>query len=383
MTHRGARPPQRQPGRDGPDRPDRPLLPPVLDESPALLPLYREARETRPVLPVQGDVWGGNAGLWWSKLCDRWQPDFAELAEVQLRAAGQGQAKETRPGKADWILSLVHPRDATGRVDPSRRVLTGERELLKEHAARQEALAGTLGGARQVLRLAAPFVTGTGLDHPTENGFLFHHTLGVPYLPGTGVKGLVRAWAEQVEEADRALAERIFGRSSGEEGTVGSVIFLDALPVEPVQLTMEVMTPHYAEWYQASDPAAKPPADWYDPTPIPFLAVEKGASFAFALLPRPGAPTGAADVMVASGWLTSALEWLGAGAKTAIGFGRFGAPRQAPSRQPSRAVAAAPEARFFVEGEPVTILGQDGDLVRVQFANSDIEPVPAASIERR
>jgi CRISPR-associated protein Cmr6 len=33
-----------------------------------------------------------------------------------------------------------------------------------------------------------------------ENGFLWHPTLGVPYLPGAAVKGLVRAYVEHWDD---------------------------------------------------------------------------------------------------------------------------------------------------------------------------------------
>ena len=42
----------------------------------------------------------------------------------------------------------------------------------------------------------APFTTGLGEDHPLENGFAFLHPYGVPYYPGSGIKGAVRAAAE-------------------------------------------------------------------------------------------------------------------------------------------------------------------------------------------
>lgn len=44
----------------------------------------------------------------------------------------------------------------------------------------------------------APFVTGMGLEHPLENGFSFLHPYGLPYLPGSSVKGVVRRAAEEL-----------------------------------------------------------------------------------------------------------------------------------------------------------------------------------------
>jgi len=35
---------------------------------------------------------------------------------------------------------------------------------------------------------------GLGGDHPLENGFTFHRVYGIPYLPGSALKGLARAW---------------------------------------------------------------------------------------------------------------------------------------------------------------------------------------------
>ncbi|MCX7895925.1 MAG: type III-B CRISPR module RAMP protein Cmr6 [Thermoanaerobaculum sp.] len=50
---------------------------------------------------------------------------------------------------------------------------------------------------------SAPFTTGLGIEHPLENGFAFLDPYGLPYLPGSGVKGVVRRAAEEL-----ALFER-------------------------------------------------------------------------------------------------------------------------------------------------------------------------------
>ncbi len=44
----------------------------------------------------------------------------------------------------------------------------------------------------------APLVTGMGMEHPLENGFAFLDPYGVPYLPGSSVKGVVRRAAEEL-----------------------------------------------------------------------------------------------------------------------------------------------------------------------------------------
>ncbi len=52
----------------------------------------------------------------------------------------------------------------------------------------------------------APFVTGLGMEHPVENGFAFLWPYGLPYLPGSSVKGALRRAAESLaleEDEDR------------------------------------------------------------------------------------------------------------------------------------------------------------------------------------
>ena len=65
------------------------------------------------------------------------------------------------------------------------------------------------------------------------------------------------------------------------------------------------------------------PADWHNPVPIPFLVVKEGG-FLFSIAPRNSldeeAKAGLPDVMLA---LSNALDYMGAGAKTATGYGRM------------------------------------------------------------
>ena len=259
-----------------------------------------------------------HAGLWYDKFFDEWQPD-ASVAD---------------DGKRNWI-------------DQVTRKAVGDTRQLEQHINRLTQLLEHRSQAPVTLTLEANFVTGLGREHPVENGFAWHHTLGTPYLPGSSLKGMVRAWAEQWVElgAERARTiKRIFGSEPAKQDDrqpaaptpehteqaepaqnshqVGSVIFLDAIPERPVQLKTDIMTPHYGPYYQ--DSAGKtPPADWHNPTPIPFLVVEAGETFVFGVMPRTHSNEDKADCEKVKGWLVEALTWLGAGAKTAVGYGRF------------------------------------------------------------
>ncbi|MDQ7012058.1 MAG: type III-B CRISPR module RAMP protein Cmr6, partial [Mariprofundaceae bacterium] len=116
-----------------------------------------------------------------------------------------------------------------------------------------------------------------------------------------------------------------FGGDGDEQA--GELIFFDAIPTRPVQLKADIMTPHYGDWYARGDEIRdvsgepeKVPADWHDPVPVPFLVVDKGASFQFAIGKQVDSDIDIKEVLEA---LTDALQWLGAGAKTAAGYGRM------------------------------------------------------------
>jgi CRISPR-associated protein Cmr6 len=253
------------------------------------LPLYRSLR---------GADWGqssrnsgANMGLVFDKFFEGWEADFSKVADTQ---------------KVQWVERFARRHNLTrGLVD---------------HAARQEKLVSGLGGTCWWAVATSRFVTGTGIDNPLENGFAFHHTLGVPYLAGSGLKGALRAYGEQWLTAGAGPpVERLFGRRQKPEA--GSAIFFDMLPVESVAFVAEVMTPHYGKWYQDS---SEPPADWHAPTPIPFLAVEHGAIFRIALAPRVADCTQwSEDKEALAAMLKDALRFTGLGAKTAVGYGRF------------------------------------------------------------
>jgi CRISPR-associated protein Cmr6 len=75
--------------------------------------------------------------------------------------------------------------------------------LLDSLRSRQSSLASAAVSAKTVIFdreviSQSPFVTGMGLEHPLENGFSFLHPYGLPYLPGSSVKGVLRRAAEEL-----------------------------------------------------------------------------------------------------------------------------------------------------------------------------------------
>lgn len=243
---------------------------------PRTRPLYRIKGAPLAARPLQG-----HSGLWYDKFC--WQ-------------LGSGGA----PDKRHWIDTVA------GSV--------GADALIDEYAQRDVRLIEARGGRFAVFKTVSRFVTGLGRSHPVENGFAWHPTLGTPYLPGSSVKGMVRAWA-RAENGPEGEGDRL-GRLLGDRDRSGVISFLDAVPTGTASLEADVMTPHYANWT-----VEDPPGDWRSPKPIPFLTVASGVTMLVGVLPRGLA--NAKDVATVMDWIARALLFQGAGAKTAVGYGQF------------------------------------------------------------
>lgn len=201
---------------------------------------------------------------------------------------------------------------------------------MEAYRARLYAVAKAAGAITFQAKTDWRFVTGLGRNTPYEVGFTFHRLYGFPVIPGSGLKGLTRAWAyfylkekkpDSEPEKDPLFAA-IFGLSSSDdsEDGVGGAVFFEAVPLDEPQLELDVMTPHFLDYYSDRKNQV-PPSDDQNPIPIPFLTVKKGVRFSFAVGWR-GEPNPKAHSQSVE-WLKAGLENLGAGGKTAAGYGYF------------------------------------------------------------
>ena len=262
----------------------------------------------------------GNQGLWFERFFDQYN-DQQQWANP----------KPDTKANSTWLQTFKK---------------AGDDKQLAAHAQAQMQLAASLQGQSHVFKASWHFVTGMGNSHPVENGFAWHPTLGVPYLTGAAVKGLVRSYIENnLDEADpsnpdkKVLLRQWFGSDDKDpqeqafDSQAGELIFFDAIPLEPVTLGVDIMTPHMGKWYekggtdQAVGSAEAVPADWHDPVPVAFLVAKSITllfSFALRQFPKQSAdtsePISLADVAQV---LTAALSYAGAGGKTATGYGGF------------------------------------------------------------
>jgi CRISPR-associated protein Cmr6 len=171
-------------------------------------------------------------------------------------------------------------------------------------------------------------VIGLGGESVLETDITLHHLYGIPFIPGSALKGLTRAYvtgeidgykSEKIED-DNDEIKRIFGK----EKQAGSVIFFDAMPTGgKVAFALDIMNPHYGDYYGGN----RPPTNDQNPVPVTFLTVT-GTGFTFALLPRRAASKEQEaqhikDVEQVKDWLQEALRQYGIGGKTSAGYGYF------------------------------------------------------------
>lgn len=287
--------------------------------------------------------------------------------------AVRGQQREEREIKVEnKVFALQQATRLTAQDKATMRALA----VRQTHAAQASPDVLTLDAIA-----TAPFTTGLGNEHPLENGFAFLNPYGLPYLPGSGIKGVLRQAARELAGAEWGdmqgwdaetvhLLERkghaaielsaidvLFGRETeggDSEHVRGALSFWDALPQIPGDsLAVDIMTPHQSHYYQQRKDRksgdSTSPHDSGAPNPISFLTLPPGTSFTFhvacdaAHLERL-----APDLAHGRRWqtlLTAAFEhafaWLGLGAKTAVGYGAMQVNERARNqRQQAQAEAA-------------------------------------------
>lgn len=261
------------------------------------LPLYQI--DQRYPSANDDNIKSPNGGLWFEKFYRDYNNDFSETLTTKTMF---GDVTKTKFINKDGI---------------------------KKANSRQKNLISCLKGSSKIFKTVGSFVTGLGQNHPTENGFAWHPTLSAPFIAGSAVKGLLRHWMKHYrQEAYAQVGEYWFGneQADNENQSTGNLMFFDALPAnDNIMLTAEIMTPHFGKWYSEGSKGDKTnaPHDAHMPVPIKFLAVQK-ASFLFSIAPRNSQDElECQHAKIALDELGYALEFLGAGAKTATGFGKM------------------------------------------------------------
>ena len=170
-------------------------------------------------------------------------------------------------------------------------------------------------------KAVSPLVTGMGIDHPLENGFAFLNPYGLPYLPGSSVKGVLRkSWCDLY---DKEFVAELFGDIDNKDNRRGALKFWDCIPdMGSRHMEQDIMTPHYSKYLEGKES----PHDAETPTPILFLTIPPDSEFSFhstideSLLQDKGLKNGEWKPRLKNAYC-HAFEWIGFGAKTSVGYG--------------------------------------------------------------
>ncbi len=196
-------------------------------------------------------------------------------------------------------------------------------DIYRKAFKRWQGATPTEPGFRKVIRVKSDFpsLCGMGEPSPLENNLAMFHTYGVPYLPGSSLKGVARAYCAERYAGDWGpdgdAFHTLFGEG-GDMGMAGAVDFLDAW-LDPFAKggdkpwKLDILTPHHKEWYQGK--GRELPSGFRGPIPVRFLAVH--ATFRLVLEGPHEWVERAAKILL------QALEQHGVGAKTRAGYGRF------------------------------------------------------------
>ena len=261
--------------------------------------------------------------------------------------------KKSRPQGKDE--RAVFDRECAGVLRDLCALPPSSLNVLKGIRSRQQALSAHHGANafRISTTSTAPFATGLGNEHPIENGFAFLTPYGLPYLAGSGVKGILRRAMQELRDdgVDAFTSEAInalFGPeiiNQPQDAQRGALDFWDVFP-NPAggRLVVEIMTPHHGGYYQKDET----PHDSGAPVPVSFLAVPAKSQFDFHVVCQPKR----LPASLQNQWralldraFQHAFEWVGFGAKTSVGYGAMAAiATQAPTRPPSDGTSNAQTA---------------------------------------
>jgi len=161
---------------------------------------------------------------------------------------------------------------------------------------------------------------GMGEASPLEAGITLHHTYGVPYIPGSAIKGILHHYAKEELGLDIKELKILFGEEASatdreHSGSAGYIIFNDAWWIpEGKALSPEMITVHAPKYYSSKGTDAPHP-DFESPNPNPQIAIQ--GSFLFSIEGEGNWAKYAIKL------LSQCLGSKGVGGKTASGYGYF------------------------------------------------------------
>lgn len=132
------------------------------------------------------------------------------------------------------------------------------------------------------------------------------------YIPGSSIRGLVRAWAQKRSDILPRMYQ-LLGYQDNGTISAGKIEFLDAWPTTPTKLTLDIVNPQQS--FQVFHEGQS--------TPLSFYTLGDGQDTITLTVAIRGIPGKATDAEVDEvwRWVQQALISYGAGSRTASGYG--------------------------------------------------------------
>lgn len=148
-----------------------------------------------------------------------------------------------------------------------------------------------------------------------ENNSYFKELPLHGYIPASCIRGIVREWVNQNPKINSKEMERLLGYQDNEKNEIhaGKIEFLDAYPLSPTKLTLDIVNPQedFQVYHQGQS------------TPLSFYTLGNGKNaikVRFAIRGITNIAT-TEDVEQVWGWVEQALNYYGVGSRTASGYG--------------------------------------------------------------
>jgi CRISPR-associated protein Cmr6 len=135
-------------------------------------------------------------------------------------------------------------------------------------------------------KLEDKMIIGLGEHSVYETNITLHNIYGVPYIPGSALKGVLRNHIikkyyinsdtkDSKEIEKNIIKDKFFNDLFGGEKNKGNLIFIDSFPNKNIEIKSDIMTPHHTKYFKNENDF---PRDDEDPKIVKFLVV-KGGNF--------------------------------------------------------------------------------------------------------
>ncbi len=168
----------------------------------------------------------------------------------------------------------------------------------------------------------ARIVHGLGGGHVRETSLTLHPVYGIPYIPASSLKGVVRNWFIQTycdgNENQLALHPKgslVFGTQEQR----GMVQFHDIFLTNDLRIEPDILTVHFKDYYSGRKAAT----DDQRPNPVTFLSVTVSDVDIYVTSNKYDDSSSEELLKEAANWTAQALSELGIGSKTSSGYGYF------------------------------------------------------------